>query len=93
MRSVLRRHLSRGLSGVSPQDRLSIAWMVACGPVLADRGAITDYREGVVRVEVCDAAWLEQMQTMRAQLKEDLARIAGVGVAEIHFVLKVRGGS
>ena len=73
---------------MSPQDRLSIAWMVACGPTLADRGVITDYREGVVRVEVCDAAWLEQMQTMRNQLQEDLGRIAGVGVAEIHFVLK-----
>jgi hypothetical protein len=93
MRSVLRRHLREGLGGLSPQDRLSIAWMVACGPVLADRGTVIDYREGMVRIEVCDAAWLEQMQMMRDQLKEDLARIAGVGIAEIHFVLKVKGGS
>jgi hypothetical protein len=55
---------------------------------MADRGTVVDYADGVVHVEVRDSSWLEQMKNMRVQLERELARIAGVKVTEIHFVVK-----
>ncbi len=88
MRDLLKRQLGRGLSAMPPQDRLAAAWLVACGRALAGRAAVTGYADGVVRVEVRDAAWIEEMGSLRGQLAAELVRIAGVKVAEIHFVMK-----
>jgi len=42
----------------------------------------------VVQVQVRDAVWLDQMRSMRAVLESELAKIAGVKIAGIHFELK-----
>lgn len=88
IRDVLRESLALSLSAVPPLDRLAAAWLVSCGRTLAERGTIVDYDNGALRVEVCDSAWMEQMRSMRDQLRSELTRIAGVKVTEIHFVLK-----
>ena len=46
------------------------------------------YADGVVRVQVEDGAWLQQLTSMRGQLAREMARIAGVPVREIHFERK-----
>ena len=89
MRDLLRHTLGRSLSGLSVADRLAAAWPVACGPAMAKRGEIVGFTGGVVEVQVQDSAWLDQMRSMGAILKSELARIAGVEVAGIHF--EVRG--
>lgn len=89
MREVLRRNLGRSLGALPEVDRLAAAWPVACGKLLAQRGEIVGYANGVVSVAVTDTLWLEQMLSMRGMLERDLARIAGVAVAGIHF--EVRG--
>jgi hypothetical protein len=93
MRDVLRRNLGRSLSAMSEADRLSAAWPVACGATLAGRAEIVGFDGGIVRVEVCDALWLDQMLSMRAVLERELARIANVRVAGIHFEVKKHGGA
>ncbi len=85
MREVLRRNLGRSLSALPEVDRLAAAWPVACGKLLARRGEIVGYANGVVSIAVSDAVWLEQMLSMRGMLERELARIAGVPVAGIHF--------
>lgn len=89
MRDVLRRNLGQSLRGLSVADRLAAAWPVACGPALAQRGEIIGFLDGIVEVQVQDAVWLDQMRSMQAILERELARIADVELAEIHF--KVRG--
>jgi len=88
MRDVLRRSLGRSLGTLEPIDRLAAAWPVACGKAMADRGVIAGFEDGVVRIEVADQVWLEQMLSMRTALQHDLARIAAVKVTGIHFLLK-----
>jgi len=90
IRDILRESLASSLSAAPPLDRLAAAWLVSCGRTLADRGTILDYENGAIRVEVCDGAWMEQMNSMRDQLRSELSRIAGVEVTEIHFVIKGR---
>ena len=93
MRELLRGSLGKSLSGLSPVDKLTAAWPVACGRSLAERGTVTGYAEGCVTIEVRDAAWLQQMLAMRAQLTAELRKIAAVELREIHFTSGARPGS
>jgi predicted nucleic acid-binding Zn ribbon protein len=88
MRELLKGSLGRSLGGLRDEDRLAAAWPVACGKALAERGTIVGYTDGVVRVQVEDGAWLQQLISMRGQLAGEIARIAGVRVSEIHFEKK-----
>jgi hypothetical protein len=88
MRDILRSSLARSLRTMREEDRLSAAWPVACGRVLAERGSVAGFAEGVVRIEVADGIWMRQMMSLRGQLESELTRIAGVRVAEIHFEVK-----
>ena len=88
MRDLLKSSLRRSLGSMCEEDRLALAWPVACGRALAERGCFAGYAEGVVRIEVVDGAWLRQMMSMQAQLGREMARIAGVRVTEIHFEVK-----
>ena len=88
MRDLLKGSLGRSLEALREEDRLAAAWPVACGKALAGRGTIVGYADGVVRVQVEDGAWLQQLMSMRGQLAGEMARIAGVRVSEIHFERK-----
>jgi hypothetical protein len=85
MRDMLRGSLGRSLQALQEEDRLSAAWPVACGKAMAERGQVVGFENGVVRVEVEDGMWLQQMFSTRRQLAGELARISGVTVREIHF--------
>lgn len=88
IRAVLARSMGRSLGGLTPADKLAAAWVIVCGRTLAERGTVVGYDEGVVRVEVRDRAWLEQMHSMSGHLQAELARIAGVRVSKLHFEVK-----
>ena len=86
MRDVLRNSLSRSLRAVSHEDRLAAAWTVACGRAMAERGTVVGYSEGVVRIQVADAVWMQQMIALRGRLALEMSKIAGVQVDAIEFV-------
>lgn len=92
MRDLLRGTLRQSLRAMSPLDRLSAAWPVACGRVMADRARIDALTDGVVHLQVADALWLSQMLSMRSTLQNDLSRISGVPLTGIHFHLKQASG-
>ena len=88
MRDLLRGSLRRSLRDLSPLDRLTAAWPVACGTALASRGEIERLdEEGVVHVRVESAAWMQPFFGARSMLASELGKIAGVAVSEIHFSL------
>jgi len=91
MREVLRRSLGRSLMTMPALDRLTAAWQVACGAALARRGVVQGFEGGVLRVEVADPGWLDQMRGMQAVLEHEVARIAEVRLVGIHFELKKSG--
>ncbi|HEX3570631.1 MAG TPA: DciA family protein [Acidobacteriaceae bacterium] len=88
MRELLRGSLARSLAGMGEQDRLAAAWTIACGRAMAERGVVSGYAEGVVRIEVSDSVWLRQMQALRGTLEREMARISGVKIQTIDFVIK-----
>ena len=85
MRSVIRGSLARNLRTLPDADRIAAAWTVACGRAMAERGEIVGFADGVLSIQVTDAAWLGQMASMRGQLAAEVSRVAGVTVREIHF--------
>jgi hypothetical protein len=85
MRDMLRGTLGRSLRPLPPLDRLAAAWPVACGSALAGHGEVASYENGVVRIVVSSAEWMQPLAQMRLILTSDLARIAGVPVTAIHF--------
>jgi predicted nucleic acid-binding Zn ribbon protein len=85
MRDVLRTGLGRSLREIRDEDRLAAAWTVACGKAMADHGAVVGYQDGIVRVEVTDAVWLRQMQSLGSILEREMARIAALPVTAIRF--------
>ena len=88
MREILRSTLGRSLRNIREEDRLSAAWIVACGCAMADRGRVIGYEAGVLRIEVADAVWLRQMVSLRAVLEREIARVACLPIAEIRFELR-----
>jgi predicted nucleic acid-binding Zn ribbon protein len=88
MREMLRKSLGRSLEALPEIDRLTAAWPVACGPALAAKGRIVGLANGIVRVEVMNSVWLEQLRSMQQALERELARIADVKLAGIHFEVK-----
>ena len=93
MRDVLRKEVGRSLKAMPEIDRLRVAWTIACGKSMASRGQIVAFDKGVVTVVAGDPVWLDQMLSMRRTLERELARIAEVKLAGIHFTLSQNAGS
>ena len=87
MRDLLRSSLAKSLSGLSPLDRLASAWPVAAGHGIAERTSVTDFEEGAAIITVPDAVWQAQLRSTTDQLRRDLARISGVPLTDILFLL------
>ena len=93
MREMLRKELGRSLKALPELDRLRAAWSVACGKTMAERGHVVAFADGLVSVEADDAVWLRQMLSMRGVLESEMARIAEVKLAGIHFSVRQFAGS
>lgn len=85
MRQMLRSSLGRSLNAMPELDRLQAAWPVACGPAMARHGTLAGLDAGILRIVVDSSEWLEQMRVMRPVLERELAWIANVQLAAIHF--------
>ena len=86
MRDVLRGTLGRSLRTLSDEDRLAAAWVVACGPALAERAEVLGLDDDLVlHVRVLQPGWRDQFAQMRTMLTGELRKIAGVKVQTIHF--------
>ena len=86
MRDVLRGTLGRSLRTLSEDDRLAAAWVVACGPTLAERAELLGLDEDhVLHVRVLQPGWRDQFAQMRTMLTDELRKIAGVRLQTIHF--------
>lgn len=88
IRDSLKKSLGQSLNSLRDEDRLAAAWPVACGKTMAERGMVVGYDDGVLRVQVENGVWLQQLMSMRRHLAVEMARIARVRVSEIHFEMK-----
>lgn len=67
-----------------------LAWPLVCGSVVAERARALDFADRVLRVEVPDAGWKSEMQSLAPRYLAALNRYAGQKVERIEFVIRQR---
>lgn len=80
--------LIRKLAGslVSPEEIVRAVWAEAAGEKIARHTVVRSVAEGVLLVEVGDAVWRSQLETLEPQVRQRLDQIAGPGlVRKIRF--------
>jgi Dna[CI] antecedent, DciA len=71
-------------------DAPLLAWPLACGAKIAEKTSAIGYSDGVLTVEVVDAAWQQQLQGLYTQYLAALRPISVQPVNAIKFVVKGR---
>jgi Dna[CI] antecedent, DciA len=69
-----------------------LAWPLVCGSMVAERTRALDFTDAVLRVEVSDAGWKLEMQSLAPRYLATLNRYAGQKVERIEFVIRPREG-
>ena len=64
-----------------------LAWPLVCGSGVAERTRALSYRDGVLRVEVPDAGWKQELQTLAPRYLAAINRYATAPVHRVEFVL------
>jgi len=65
-----------------------LAWSLVCGSVVAERTQALEFSNAVLRVEVPDAGWKREMQSLAPRYLAILNRYAGQKVERIEFVIR-----
>lgn len=65
-----------------------LAWPLVCGSVVAERTRAVEFAGFVLRVEVPDAGWKREMQSLAPRYLAALNRYAGQKVERIEFVIR-----
>lgn len=63
-----------------------LAWPLACGPVVAARTRALDFANGILRVEVRDQQWCNQLRDLAPKYLATLNQAVAVTIARIEFV-------
>ncbi len=89
-RGTLRKIFAEALRREAGDSAPVLAWPLACGSKVADKTTALSYRDGVLVVEVPDAAWRYQLQSLTHQYVAALNQISANKVQSIKFVLRDR---
>ena len=77
---------------IDPERRLAAYrvwtfWRDEVGPAVAARAEPSSFRDGVLSVRVSGAAWMQELQFMKEELRERLnARLGADVIRDIYFV-------
>jgi hypothetical protein len=84
----LEKIVLNSLRRVPQADAPLLAWPLVCGSVVADRTRALEFASGILRVEVPDAGWKREMQSLAPRYLVTLNRYAGQKVERIEFVIR-----
>jgi hypothetical protein len=76
------------LRHVPPAEAPLLAWPLVCGSAVAGRTRALEFVGKVLRVEVPDAGWKREMQSLAPRYLATLNRYAGQKVERIEFVIQ-----
>jgi hypothetical protein len=83
----LRKIVAEALAKAPPEEAAVVAWPLVCGTAVADKTRALELAAGVLRVEVPDAGWRNQLHGFTPHYLEALNRITSGKVERIEFVL------
>jgi predicted nucleic acid-binding Zn ribbon protein len=65
-----------------------LAWPLTCGSAVAQRTRALKFREGVLQVEVADASWRSELQSLAPKYVATINRYVAQRVLRIEFVIR-----
>lgn len=72
-----------------PQEQIPLlAWPLVCGSVVADRTRALNFSNAILYVEVPDAGWKCEMQSLAARYLASLNRYSTEKISRIEFVVR-----
>jgi len=83
LEGVVSRSLRKAPVGEGP----ILAWPLACGSAVAARTRALDFNDGVLRVEVADAGWRRELQSLAARYVAQINKFCAQNVARVEFVI------
>lgn len=83
LEKIVAASLRRAPAGQSPV----LAWTLACGHAVAVRTRALDFVQGILRVEVPDAGWRAELQTLAPQYLAVINRYVAQSVKRIEFLI------
>jgi hypothetical protein len=85
----LQKIVSDALRRTPPKQAPLLAWPLACGTAVAERTRVIEYAQGVLRVEVPDAGWRAELQSLAPQYVAVINRYIAETVSRIEFVTRI----
>jgi hypothetical protein len=85
--SDLERIVEQSLRQAPPLEAPLMAWPVVCGSAVAERTRALSFVDGVLRVEVPDAGWRSELQTLAPRYLAVINRYTTQAVRRIEFVV------
>ena len=80
--------IAKSLHRAPPQESPLLAWPVACGSVVAERTRAVAFSAGILRVEVADPGWRQELSSLAPRYVAAINRYSAVQVRRIEFVVK-----
>jgi hypothetical protein len=65
-----------------------LAWPLTCGSAVAQRTRACKFQEGVLQVEVADAGWRNELQSLAPKYLATINRYVTETVSRIEFVIR-----
>ena len=84
----LEKIIANSLRGVPPNHAPVLAWPLVCGSLVAERTRALDFSNAVLRVQVPDAGWKRELQSLSPRYLAQLNRYSGKNVERIEFVVR-----
>ena len=83
----LEKIVASSLRRSPPGEGPLLAWPVACGQAVAARTRAVSFADRVLRVEVADAGWRNELRTLAPQYLVVINRYVAETVRRIEFVI------
>ena len=84
LENIVAKALHRAPAAESPL----LAWPVACGSAVAERTRAVSFADGVLRVEVANAGWRQELAALAPRYVATINRYSAAAVRRIEFVVK-----
>ena len=85
----LEKIVAGALRRVPADDAPVMAWPLACGHKVAERARALSFSSGVLRVEVPDAGWRNELQALAPRYVAGINRYVTQTVKRIEFIIAV----
>ena len=80
--------VAKALHLAPAQESPLLAWQVSCGSAVAERTRAVAFSAGILRVEVADPGWRQELSSLAPRYLAAINRYSAVQVRRIEFVVK-----